>query len=390
LADQHKFVDDDTTKIIELLTALYEGIMGVAVLPASPENLFLRVAANIVQYVHNGINYAGNQNLPRFASDANLDALGELFFLRERPGAKAAVCTVRFYISEPQTSAVLIPSGTRVTDVSGGLEWATSEDIYVPIGDVYVDAPVVCLTLGALGNGYAPGQIRSLIDVFPYYAYCENITESGAGANVATDAEYYGLMTESEDAYSTAGPRDGYVYRAKSVSTEIADAVANTPVKGSGRVNLYALMRDGTTANDETKNAILAACNEDTARPLTDFVQVQEPEIVNYDIEFTYYISRGTGKSAAEIERDVAAAVDEYVAWQYGRLGRDINPDELRQRVKAAGVKRIELVSPIFTELRDGVIFDDTDEETSAIESVPQLAELGDAPTIINGGYEYD
>ncbi len=48
-----------------------------------------------------------------------------------------------------------------------------------------------------------------------------------------------------------------------------------------------------------------AACNDKHVRPLTDYLVVEDPETVPYDIEFTYYISRNTALSASEIEEAV-------------------------------------------------------------------------------------
>jgi len=111
------------------------------------------------------------------------------------------------------------------------------------------------------------------------------------------------------DAYSTAGPEGAYIYYAKQVSTQIADVVVNSPE--DGQVNIYALMADGTIAGEEIKNAIYAACNDKHVRPLTDYLVVADAETVPYNIEFTYYISKSTALSAAEIEAAVNAAVGE-------------------------------------------------------------------------------
>ena len=98
--------------------------------------------------------------------------------------------------------------------------------------------------------------------------------------------------------------------------------------------------------------------------------------MVEYDIDFTYYIQRGTAKSAEAVAADVRAAVDRYVSWQCAKLGRDINPDELRERLYHTGIKRIVLATPAFTPLRDG-----RDQAT------PQVAKVRTV-TMTNGGYE--
>ena len=451
---EYQFVSTDAEKLEALLIASYEKITKASVQPASPEKLFIQWITAIVLQERVMNNYTGNQNIPSRAEGENLDAMGELFYVAARPEAQSAVCTVRFYISEEQKTAVLIPAGTRVTDASSTLIWETAADAYVTIGETYVDVPVRCQTPGVIGNGYAAGQINTAVDLYDYYSGCENITVSDDGADRATDDEYYELMRASMDSYSTAGPMGAYVYHAKRVSTEIADVKAVRPAEtvratldlyelaGSkyaflggdrlkdgtlkvypagggeaaaspgdytadyaggllriavtgdgalagaeqvdveiesvkaGHVYIYVLMDDGTIATTETKNAVLAACSEDTARPLTDRVEVRDPETVRYDIAFTYYIPRGTAASSLEIQAAVNDAIQEYVSWQCGKIGRDINPSKLHGLLMRTGVKRVELTSPPFTALRDGT--DNT---------VPQIAAVGTI-TATNGGYE--
>lgn len=371
---EYKFVETDTDTLVAQLVAGYEQITDRSVQPASPEKLFIQWVANIILQERVWNNYTGNQNIPSRAEGENLDALGQLFYEIERPAAQAAVCTERFYISEAQTTSILIPTGTRVTDTDSNLVWETTEDAFVKIGELYADVPMRCQTVGIEGNGYEVGQLNTLVDVFDYYARCENITVSDDGADEATDEEYYELLRASMDGYSCAGARGGYIYFAKQVSTEIADVLPNQP--SAGCVNIYVLMDDGTLATEEVKKAVLSACNDDAARPLTDYVSVEDAEMVDYNIAFTYFIQSDTSTSASDIEDAVNSAVQEYVAWQCGKFGRDINPDKLREYLADVGIKRIILTEPAFTVLRDGK--DNT---------VPQVAKIGDI-TITNGGYE--
>ena len=451
---EYQFVSTDAEKLEALLIASYEKITKISIQPASPEKLFIQWVTSIILQERVLNNYTGNQNIPSRAEGENLDALGELFYVTERPDAQPAVCTERFHISEVQETAILIPAGTRVTDASSTLIWETAADVYVPIGSTYVDTQIRCRTPGVIGNGYAAGQINTAVDLYDYYSKCENITVSDDGADRAKDDEYYELMRSSMDSYSTAGPMGAYVYHAKRVSTEIADVKAVQPSEAlkatldlytlsgnkyafiggdtlkaytlkvypagsatpavkaedytvnysdglltisitgggslasaekvdieieqvkAGYVYIYVLMDDGTIATTETKNAVLAACSEDTTRPLTDRVEVKDPEIVSYNIAFTYYIPKGMTASSLEIQEAVNAAVREYVSWQCGSLGRDINPSELYGRLMKTGIKRLELTSPNFTALRDGR--DNT---------VPQIAAVGTI-TATNGGYE--
>ncbi len=369
---EYQFVDTSVDALVSLLIASYERLSGQTVQPASPERVFIQWAASIVAHERVLNNYTGNQNIPSRAEGENLDALAELMYLPRRPQAQAAGCMQRFHISEPQKSAILVPKGTRVTS-PGGLIWETVEDVYVGIGGTYADVQIRCQTVGAAGNGYTPGQLNTLIDIYDYYSATENLTTSDGGADAATDEEFYQLLRASMDAYSCAGARGSYEYFAKQVSTEIGDVIANSPTPGV--VKLYVLMEDGSLATEEIKAAVLAACSADTVRPLTDQVFVEDAEPVPYNIDFTYYIQTGSGKSAAEIQAAVNAAVQEYTLWQDTRLGRDINPDELRERLYHTGIKRIVLREPAFLALRN---------DESSVPQVGQAAKI----TITSGGYE--
>ena len=318
----YQFVSTDTEAVESLLISIYEKITGVSVKPASPEKLFIQFVAAVVIQERGLNNYTGNQNIPSRAEGENLDALAEL-------------------ISEAQTTAILIPAGTRVTDASGTLTWETVADAYVSIGETYADVQIRCQTVGAIGNGYAVGQINTFVDLFDYCERCENLTASDDGADQATDDEFYELMRASQDAYSCAGAKGGYIYFAKQVSTKIADVVANSP--SDGAVDLYVL---------------------------------KDPQKVSYNITFTYYVPKDSSLSSTEIKAAVDKAVAEFVAWQCGKLGRDINPSVLIGKLMQTGIKRVALTSPVFTTLRDGS--DDT---------TPQVASVGTI-TATNGGYE--
>jgi phage-related baseplate assembly protein len=378
---EYQFVSTDVNRIVAGLLESFRIITGQAALPGSRESLFVHWAANVIVQERALTNYAGNQNLPSRAEGEGLDALGQLFYGLGRPEAAPASSMQRFHISAPQGTAILVPAGTKVTDAGNTLVWETKTDVFVPIGGTHADVAVICQSPGTVGNGYAPGQINTLIDAgsIAHYDRTENLTASGGGADRADDGGYYRLMRESQGAKSTAGAISTYIYYAMGASTEIADAVPVTP--GPGRVNIYVLMKGGAIAGEETKNKVYDACSADNVRPLTDYVTVEDPEIVGYDIDLAYYIPSAAKEGSAQIVDAVGEAVDEYIAWQCGKLGRDINPDELRRRVLDAGAKRIVMASPQFAALRDGRSRDPD------VPKVPQVAAIG-AVNIVNGGYE--
>lgn len=375
---EYKFVSTNSAGIEAELTAKYEELTGRTLLPADPDKLFISWVTGIIVQERILINYAANQNIPSRAVGDNLDALGETIYNVFRPQAKPAVCTMRFSISAPQNTAISIPIGTKVTDSSGVLQWHTTVDAVINIGDTYADVPIICEISGSVGNGYAPGQISTLIDVdnILFFSECKNIETSNSGAEAATDSEYYELMRAGLEAFSTAGPKGAYEYHAKAVSTDIADVCAINPKDKPGYVDIFAIMKDGTIADDGTKKAILEACSDDKVRPLTDIVEVIDPEVVDFDVDLVFYAERSSDVSMSTIEKSISAAVDEYADWQCKKIGRDINPSRLMWLLRDSGAKRVDIKSPVFTALRDG-----------SDRLVPQVARLREIK-ITSGGYE--
>ncbi|MCH5207531.1 MAG: baseplate J/gp47 family protein [Oscillospiraceae bacterium] len=376
----YKFVSTDSSETLASLITTYEKLTERAIQPADPDRVLIHYLSTIITQLRVMLNYAANQNLASRAEGENLDALGETIYNVARTPAKPAICTMQFTISAPQESAILVPRGTRITDSSQTLIWQTTEDALVPIGETTIEVPAQCETEGEVGNGYVPGQINMLIDIdrVMYFSSCENIDTSNSGAEQADDNRYYDLMRSGLDSYSTAGPKGAYEYWAKTVSSSIADVCAICPKykKDGGYVHIFAIMDDGSIADDGTKNAIYEVCKDDKVRPLTDMVEVLDPIVVEYDISLTYYIKRGSELSVSDIEAAVDNAVKEYIKWQHAKIGRDINPSQLVWLLRETGIKRVEVTSPVFTSLVDG-----------SDRNVPQIARVREI-NVVNGGYE--
>lgn len=232
MSENYRFVSTDTDTITAELLTSYKEYTGHTVRPADPEMLFIKWLANTLVQERALINFTGNQNIPSRAIGENLDALGETIYNIKRPVAQHALCTVRFFIS-PQSSAIIIPAGTRVTDINNDLVWGTTADAVIDIGQEYKDVTVQCLTSGKQGNGYVAGSINKLVDVdnVLFFIKCENIDTSYGGVDRATDGEYYELMKSSRDASSVAGPSGAYEHWAKTVSPDIIDVKAVQPTE---------------------------------------------------------------------------------------------------------------------------------------------------------------
>ena len=147
--------------------------------------------------------------------------------------------------------------------------------------------------------------------------------------------------------YSTAGPRDAYIYHTKEYGASVGSVNVSSPKPCE--VEVRVLLKDGSLPSQALLDGILEHLNDDTIRPLTDHVKVLAPETLEYDLDVTYYIAKSSASRAVSIQTAVLAAVDAYNEWQTGEIGRDVNPSELIRRMLEAGAKRAVVVKPDFT-----------------------------------------
>lgn len=351
-----KFLETDAQTIENSMIALYELMMknygreDYKMYPASPERLFIAWCAAIVVQQRVLIEETAKKNVPRYADGEYLDSLAELFKDLERLPAIPAVATFRCYISEAQPQSVIVPKGTRIT-FDGEITFETAEELEITAGNVYGDVTGHCQTPGIVGNNLAAGQVKEIVDVYDYYLRVENITETSGGAEQEEDAEYYERMRESMESFSTAGPINGYIYHAKSASAAVADVTATSPEPGY--VDVRVLLQGGEQPTETVLKEIEAALNADDIRPMTDVVTVSKPDEDQFEIDLTFYIERNSELSTSIVEQQARDAVEEYIKWQTGKMGRDINPSQLIQMVMKAGVKRVEVRKPVFRIVED-------------------------------------
>ena len=192
-----------------------------------------------------------------------------------------------------------------------------------------------------------PGEINKIVDPAPFWASAENVTKSEGGADTESDEAYRDRIQEAPEKFSTAGPALAYEYHAKAASALIVDVSVDSPAPGE--VIVYPLLKGGVIPGNEILTLVDKKLNDRSIRPLTDKVSVKAPESVKYDVDVLYYIDRRDATEAAQIQARAESTVQEFSAWQKERLGRDINPTELYYRLRAAGVKRAEIKSPVFT-----------------------------------------
>lgn len=344
-----EFVDTDTESLVNKLIAGYEGITKRKLYPADPVRAFILWLADVIIQERVLINESAKQNLPRYAVGKNLDSLSEIFHNVPRLGPTAAKTTLRFCLTKTLTDDFIITDTMEAT-VDGFINFATTGYIIFKAGADYADVSAVCTAAGEIGNGFLPGQVDKLVsDEFLFFSEVMNITETAGGSEAEKDVAYYNRMRESEESYTTAGSRGSYIYHAKSVSSQISDVSAESPQPGVADIRI--MLYNGELPDKELIDKVREHLSGDDIRPMTDTVLVAAPDTVEFDIDIKYFISKEKEASTNDIKRALALAVEKYRLWQTSKMGRDINPSYFNALLMESGIKRVEINSPVFTQI---------------------------------------
>lgn len=378
-----EFAERDAATIEASVITAFEAISGDTLFPGDPRRLFLEAVASLIAQQRSVIDFAAKMNLLSYAQGDYLDVLGELVLGPDngRRDPQPALTTIQFTLSAAQPGVVTIPAGTEVS--GGSLAFATQEALEIPAGDLTGSVTAECSQAGTIGNGLLPGQIRTIVEPIPFVASATNTTATDGGADTENDENLRERIRLAPSSFSVAGPRDAYIFWARTANQAIIDVSVLSPTPDDIKQLVYTVLADNnadpalvTAMETELDNAdwpgtvrvrplldggdiptqdvldqvddVLTATN---VRPLTDEVIVQAPTDVSYAITVDYWISSTLVSQAATIQAAVTAAVEGYRVWQRSAIGRDINPDELTQRMKQAGAKRVVITSPVFTVL---------------------------------------
>ena len=329
----------------------YEEITGkrIRLTKADPNRIILLANAQLLYQGFQHIDRAGKMNFIKYSYGdylRNLAAFKNVTELVPKP----ATVNVKWKLAEPRTLATPIPEGTRAT-ADFEIFFETTQYNEIPAGDTEITIKMTCTTTGESGNGFAPGEIIEQVDPLAFIDSITNIDTSTGGTDEESDQSIAERTYLAPSAYSTAGPDDAYIYHAKNYDSEIGDVHPSSPTPGI--VDIRFIMADGSIPDAATIAGLTDYLQQRGKRPLTDNVTVGAPDVVPYNIAATYYINKSDRANAEAIQDGAQQAVEDYQAWQSARIGRDINPDELRGYMKNAGVKRITITEPAFTVLTD-------------------------------------
>lgn len=351
-----QFIETDAGQIYDFILYVLENGVTEELYPGDERRIFGEALTSLVVALYSTMNDSVKQSTLRYARGEVLDALGE-FAGVYRIEALPATTTVRFSLKEAVSQNIIITKGTRVTS-DYSRYFHTKETAVLQAGSVYADVEVESTEGGSNYNDIPVGEINVLVDLIPFIDGVSNLSKTDGGGDEEGDEDLRERIRLAPASRSTAGPKNSYKYYAVSADATVADAHVASP--SPGVVLVTPILYGGEIPDQTILDKVLAACNADDVRPLTDKVEVSAPTTQSYDIELTYYTTAANETAVVEnIEAD-GGSIDQYVYWQGSSLDRNINPDYLRKLILCpedsegnhlTGADRVVITKPVYTEL---------------------------------------
>ena len=223
-----KFIETDAGKVYDTILGDLENGVREPLYPGDERRIFGEALAEVVVAVYNSVNDACRQKMLRYARGSVLDALGEN---RDTPRLDPtyATTTLRFGITEPMASNIIIPAGLRVTGDFVHY-FLTDTTVVLYAGALSVDVTATAENGGAEYNDMANGELSQIVDVsdVPLIDYVTNTEATAGGGDREGDEEYRERIRQAENKLSTAGPAKAYKYWALSSNPLVTDAVVES------------------------------------------------------------------------------------------------------------------------------------------------------------------
>lgn len=328
----------------------YQELTGRILQPAQAEQLVFQSIGYRISLLKQQINETANKCFVVFADGAALDFLGQNMGVVRLPAAPAAT-VLRFQLVTGHGS-LNIPEGLRIQSIDGQAIFITTESKTVAADVDTVDIKSECTKEGIIGNGYIAGNVSVLLDPQAYVSSVANLTTTADGSDAETDVELRERILLAPSQFSVAGPKGAYKFFAKSAHPSIIDVAVtighdpDTDDVIPGQVDIFPLMIDGEDPSDEIKDEILAICNDDKIRPLSDTVVVKAPTKTDYAIvaELTLL----TNAVQDDVVDEVTANLQAYVDERKQKLGIDVVRSQLTGECSIRGqVYKVNIASPV-------------------------------------------
>ncbi len=280
-----RFIETDAQKVYDIVLEELENGAGEPLYGGDERRIFGEALAQVVVAVYNTVNDSCRQRLLKHARGTVLDALGENRDVY-RISPTSATTTLRFGVSEPVASNIIIPAGLRVTG-DFELYFLTDTTVVLQAGSEYVDVTATAEKGGAEYNDVPLGALDTIVDVsdVPLIDYVTNINATEGGGDREGDEAFRERIRGAENRLSTAGTAKAYKYWALSANPLVSDVLVGAETERISRtLKTYAGHAFQGGANLIPDTLVVYLPNGSEAVSGADYVATYEDELLTLEL----------------------------------------------------------------------------------------------------------
>lgn len=139
---------------------------------------------------------------------------------------------------------------------------------------------------------------------------------------------------------SVAGPRNAYIFHARSADGRVADASATSPSPAVAVVTVQSALGNGS-ASAELLAIVAAYLSDEDRRPVADRLTVQSATVIDYTVTAVLHLNT-VGPEAEAIRAEAEARLVALVT-KRRRLGMSVHRSALDAALHIEGVRKVEL-----------------------------------------------
>lgn len=279
------FIETNAKTVSDTVLEELENGISEPLYPGDERRIQGEAMAQIVVTVYNTVNDACRQRMLRYARGAVLDALGENRDVK-RLDPTYATTTLRFGVSEPVASNIIIPEGLRVTGDFVHY-FLTDSTVVLYAGATSVEVTATAENGGAEYNDLPPGDLATIVDVseVPLLDYVINTEVTEGGGDAESDDAFRERIREAENRLSTAGPAKAYKYWALSANPLVTDAVVESEKETIRRqLKAYAGHAFQGGANLLPDTLVVYLPDGSAAKAGTDYAATYDDELLTLEL----------------------------------------------------------------------------------------------------------
>lgn len=232
-------MSEEYSKILDRMRNKYYEQTGMFPDENSDIEIKMKILAGELHALGVNIDWLKRQLNPETADGVYLDYHGSKLGLTRKPPSKASG-TVRFYAAGVLLTSYTIKAGTLVSTAGKNpVRFETTESVTLTPGSDYVDAKVIAVEGGSMGN-VGVGEITVMVSLLQAVSKVTNISAFTQGTDEESDEDFRSRIVSAQG-FPPTGTNAAYYEKLALSVTGVGSAYVSPQRRGKGTIDIFIL-----------------------------------------------------------------------------------------------------------------------------------------------------